>query len=640
MTDDNVINVALQLEADERSAKKAEQQVNKIIKALEKLQKTTKDPIQRANIQKSIDLYKKEGVEIIKANEELAKREAIQKKQIALLEKSIAKRQKGEQTALQLADERFSQTSRQVALAGDVESGARTVGGALGAFGATGAERGIAQVSEIPAVIEALPRLKVAFQGLPQTISAAAGAIGIGGGLAAAGLIGGLFLLTEAFKSSAKAARETAEAQQNRIDRLLEADEISFKSTEELLSLQQQYNETIAVSEQQLKTTTTELGRVNEAYDGTFSSMRETAVQGVTTQKELDEVNDELETSQSNLSAVNAELEKRNDLDTGAVDKAREIGDLRRLEVDALDRTAEANRDRLKDLQTDRSILEEQIASLRASGDTSKRAQEELKNLEAQLRRVGQESGIVSQALANQASTAVSETVQSNNKISDLRRRLSDAEHQEIRQRGAAASEARKKRNDAILKLQSDGLRKRAKLINDAQRAEREAQKNFLRERDKFAADQDIKALFELAQSEEDAAQKRAEDFKQKQADLADSLKEERKKLLTETKVKARAGSTQVANLQRQLQAEIRAKNEAAKAAVNLEIEKGKAVVDINKSIAEQIVMLFRQITNIAPNINNAQSLTINGQTLPLNPQQMGGIEQSVLNILTQAGVV
>ena len=83
------------------------------------------------------------------------------------------------ETTLEEADASFSATTKNVALAGDVESNLRTVGGGLGAAGLGGVERGIGMAAEAPAVIEALPRLKESFKGMPATIDAASAALGM-----------------------------------------------------------------------------------------------------------------------------------------------------------------------------------------------------------------------------------------------------------------------------------------------------------------------------------------------------------------------------------------------------------------------------------------------------------------------------
>jgi hypothetical protein len=89
------------------------------------------------------------------------------------------------------AQARFDKVSQDVALAGDVESNLRAVGGAAGAFGFGGVETGISQIAELPALVEALPRLKESLMGLPSALSAAASSLGpVGLGLGAVALAG------------------------------------------------------------------------------------------------------------------------------------------------------------------------------------------------------------------------------------------------------------------------------------------------------------------------------------------------------------------------------------------------------------------------------------------------------------------
>jgi hypothetical protein len=94
----------------------------------------------------------------------------------------------GERRRVLQANEEFGRVSQDVALAGDLESNLRTLGGAAGAAGLGGVERAIGLGAEVPAVIEALPRLQASFAGLPQTLNAAGAALGTSG----TGLIGAL----------------------------------------------------------------------------------------------------------------------------------------------------------------------------------------------------------------------------------------------------------------------------------------------------------------------------------------------------------------------------------------------------------------------------------------------------------------
>lgn len=83
-------------------------------------------------------------------------------------------------------DEEFSRTSKAVSLAGDFESQSQVVANAIGTVGGTGIQRGISTVSEFPAVVEALPKLKASAAGLPAAINVAAKSLGpVGFGLGA-----------------------------------------------------------------------------------------------------------------------------------------------------------------------------------------------------------------------------------------------------------------------------------------------------------------------------------------------------------------------------------------------------------------------------------------------------------------------
>jgi len=117
--------------------------------------------------------------------------------------------------SVKVANDRFSETSNRVSLAGDVESNLRTVGGAIGSFGGTEVSGAIGAVAEVPAIIEALPKLKEAFVGLPGAIGAAAGSLGPAG-LAVVGAIVAVTVVFQALQveseKSAKMVMSTIEA--------------------------------------------------------------------------------------------------------------------------------------------------------------------------------------------------------------------------------------------------------------------------------------------------------------------------------------------------------------------------------------------------------------------------------------------
>ena len=104
-------------------------------------------------------------------------------------------------------DDEFGKSRQRVALAGDVESQARTVGGAIGVVGGRGAEQAIGLGAEIPALVEALPLLKESLRGLPDAARSAAASIGtVGLGLGAAIIAAGA-----AFAIAAKGWKEQTE---------------------------------------------------------------------------------------------------------------------------------------------------------------------------------------------------------------------------------------------------------------------------------------------------------------------------------------------------------------------------------------------------------------------------------------------
>lgn len=129
---------------------------------------------------------------------------------------------------------RFDDVSRNVGLAGDVQSNLGAIGGLAGAAGAGGAANVISIGGEGIALVEELPRLKESLAGLPSTIAASAAALGPFGlalgaiaAVAAVGLIAyknALDEINEAAQRNADAAAETAQTQANVQQLLLSGD--------------------------------------------------------------------------------------------------------------------------------------------------------------------------------------------------------------------------------------------------------------------------------------------------------------------------------------------------------------------------------------------------------------------------------
>jgi hypothetical protein len=186
MVDQNVIETTMRIEADAAAAKKTEARVRKVISGLETLQKTQTDPAAIKITQEQIELYKKEGFEIVRNTElieeqarvqaQQAKEQArVQAQQTKLLEKRVKERQRA---GAEVAGEReFAETTKRVAALGDVESNINAIGGALGTVGGEAgraAEQVLRVGAEFFASAEAAPRLVSSLKGAPAALKAAA----------------------------------------------------------------------------------------------------------------------------------------------------------------------------------------------------------------------------------------------------------------------------------------------------------------------------------------------------------------------------------------------------------------------------------------------------------------------------------
>jgi hypothetical protein len=518
---------------------------------------------------------------------------------VADIDEQSFKRVGGKLTAQQrrlqaeAADQAFTRASKDVALAGDVESNIRTLGGAIGAMGgeAGRATEGLIAVgAEFPAVVEAAGRLPAALKGFPASMQAAVAAItGMEISLGTLAVAAGVFVAAAAaaafaLKGLSDASNEAADkvdAQRTANDKYLESLSMTSGQIEEQIRLNEEALETNRKKQEFEK----QIIEENKS-EGLLEQLGDAlGIVGATGDQATDSLN-ELEQEEAELLATNEALAKSMNSSEVAANDAAEA-------------------------QKEQAMASEEAA----------KAQEKQAEATKEVEKASED-----------AAKAVNE---SNKKIADLQSQIATESariaQEEVNKRREAAN--------AINEFQEDNLKKRADIIKAFNRDEINAQKKFDADRKRLQADQDFKSLFELEENEEAERQERIAARDQQLQDLEDSIKVERKKLLEETKMKAKAGTNQLSNLHSQLNAEIAAKHEASKALVDVEIQKGRAVVDINRQIADSFTMLWRQVTQQAPNITNAQSLTVNGQTLPLNQQQQGGVEQTVLNLLAQAGI-
>lgn len=109
--------------------------------------------------------------------------------------------------AVQRYNDEFDKVSRDVGLAGDVQSNLGAFSGILGAAGQSDLAGAVAVFGELSAGVEEVARLKAAIAGFPSTIGAAVQALGPGGVAAAAGVA----LVTAAFAALDEQAKKNAE---------------------------------------------------------------------------------------------------------------------------------------------------------------------------------------------------------------------------------------------------------------------------------------------------------------------------------------------------------------------------------------------------------------------------------------------
>lgn len=240
---DKVSNVILKYKTDKSSA----QETENIAKRLEAtLADVPKEAIQKTAelVRQYKDLAQAEGNVEQRArdlNAELRKIGAVDSTiQMATQEfdQMTDSIRRAESEAQRLED-RFDLVSRQVGLAGDVQSNLGAVSGLAGMAGAGGQRvgQGIGAVGEVVALTEELPRLKTALQGMPSVIGNAVSALGVGGVAGAATLIGGIIALTVVFNELEKQTRLTRERTREGIESLQELSDLRASATEEEIRL-------------------------------------------------------------------------------------------------------------------------------------------------------------------------------------------------------------------------------------------------------------------------------------------------------------------------------------------------------------------------------------------------------------------
>jgi len=179
----------------------------------------------------------------------------------------------------------FLKASNSVQLAGAFQTNLGALS-ALGGLGGSSVGSNIAVAGEFVALVEELPRLKIALRGLPNTIAAAVSALGVGGLAATGGLLAGLAALAVVFNLVQKEVNQLREAERIRLDGIRDLEDIIASG-----GGSEVVREQLALFEQQATASTASLDRAKAERDLIRGLLREFELTGSQdTIRELDEM--------------------------------------------------------------------------------------------------------------------------------------------------------------------------------------------------------------------------------------------------------------------------------------------------------------------------------------------------------------
>ena len=365
----------------------------------------------------------------------------------------------GERRKVLEANDKFGRTSEGVSLFGDAESNLRTLGGAAGAFGATGIEQGISQVSEIPAIVEAIPRLKEAAVGLPAALGQAAASMGPVGAVATVAFGAVLLAVNNFATESQKRAEELNSAADAFRDRNQQIGEgITSSEIEEKL-------ETLRRSREAEQET---LDKLNQVYDDninnagllgvaakTLSYEEEALIEQIkNSEKAVGELDNQITGWNGSLDdasvALNDVIAKERELAQARLSDAQLAGDLARLEAEASDLSREQIEQRQRQLDLNRIELEAELEAIRSQDELTAAEIERIEQIEDALDTLAQKSGVLQSASESASSeselkAAREDTTEATKQETDATKEKADAE----REAANAAREAQKKYEQA-----------------------------------------------------------------------------------------------------------------------------------------------------------------------------------------------
>ena len=318
-------------------------------------------------------------------------------------------------------NDEFDNVSRNVGLAGDVQSNLGALGGIAGGLGGSAGGQvgqGIGVAGEFAALIEEAPRLKSALAGLPSTINSAVGALGASG----VGLIGGIGALTAVFtlatqagQRAAKAARERLTAEREVIDLLVSGTQADIQTRRDQLEQQreaaQQFrDESRAAIEaydrdaRNLAGVTGEVGvqflRLGETLGvGQFGAIDELRDQARDAQREVETLNRQIEAFDEALTEAEPTtqdlIEAEKQLTQERLTQAQSVASQLRQELQLRQQSTEQLQERQNAILDDIAITQAEISALRDSGDTSEDVTNRIAALTQQMMDLGRESTFI-----------------------------------------------------------------------------------------------------------------------------------------------------------------------------------------------------------------------------------------------------
>ena len=423
-------NVITKLILEAEGTRETEKSIAVLVDAQDKLNKSIRDSAKGTDKASSetkelVDQYKS----AIRAEKEL--RDAVNKTNDEF----------GQRRHVLEAEERFDRTSRGVGLAGDVESQARTVGGALGAFGFQGIESGISRAAEIPAVIEALPRLKEAALGLPSVLTEAAASLGPVG-----------LVATVAFGAVLVAVNHFAEESQKRAEELISAAGAFRERTQQIAEgiTSGEISSQLETLQRQRDAEKETLDRLNQVYDDNINnagalgvatkilSFEEEALieQIKESEKSVSDLGNQIEGWEGSLDnaqvAINDTIEAERELAQVRLTEASFAGELAELSARSSEFTREQIDSELRRIELQQIGLEAERESLLSLDEQTEETQQRIEDLNESLDKLGQKSEIlentepVSKSETDLASTR-EDTTKVNREAIDAERAKADA---------------------------------------------------------------------------------------------------------------------------------------------------------------------------------------------------------------------